>query len=302
MKAWYIAAAAAIFAIPAASMAQQTGANTGNNDLGLTHEQVMELQRAINDHAGCNAGPVDGIVGPRTERGIACIKREMNISGGTNEVLRALNLQFTSESTGEVNGAGETNATGQADTAGKNQTQSGVVNSKSGKSTLGPNIKHVRPTGIRGEEKGGKATGQPANQSKTGVVNTESGKSTLGPAGSHVRPTGIRGNVGDTTHQNTNVQGADSLRMQSSDSLQMRNADSTRLQGADSLRMQGADSMRMQGADSMRMMHGDSAHMMRGDSSHMLRDTTLVPGTDSLHRRGTDSTRSGQGADTTSHR
>ena len=295
MNRWYMAAAAALFAIPTAAMAQQTGSMNGN-DMGLTHQQVMELQRAINNHAGCNAGPVDGVMGPRTQQGIDCIKRDMNITGGTNDVLRALNLQFTTESTGEVNGAGQMNPSGQADTS-QNQTQSGVVNSKSGKSTLGPNIKHVRPTGIRGEEKGGKATGQPANQSKSGVVNTETGKSTLGPGAAHVRPTGIQGNVGadstDSTHQNMNMQRGDSTRMQGADTSHMQGADTSHMQGADSMQMQGADSARMRGADSTGMQRPDSTSMQRTDSMPMQR-------TDSMNMRRTDSTHSG--ADTTSHR
>lgn len=67
----------------------------GRGSLGLTNDQVMELQQALRD-AGCNPGFVDGRLGPRTRRAMACARQQNNLSGNNaNELFRALNLTFT---------------------------------------------------------------------------------------------------------------------------------------------------------------------------------------------------------------
>lgn len=107
---------------------------SSRRNLGLTTDQVKELQQAINN-AGCNAGPVDGIIGRQTRAGIACVHHQKNISGNNlNDVFRELGLSFTaSDSTFDPS-------------SWTSQTQSGVVNPKTGKSTLGPEIKKREPT------------------------------------------------------------------------------------------------------------------------------------------------------------
>jgi hypothetical protein len=64
-------------------------------NMGLSTDQVKELQQAIND-AGCHAGPVDGVIGHETREGIACVRQEKGIQGDRmNDVLSALGLGFT---------------------------------------------------------------------------------------------------------------------------------------------------------------------------------------------------------------
>src|SRR5581483_7950778 len=66
---------------------------------GLSTEQVKQLQQALND-AGCHAGPVDGLMGPQTRQGIACLREQRSITGDNlNDVLQALNLGFTASDT-----------------------------------------------------------------------------------------------------------------------------------------------------------------------------------------------------------
>ncbi len=62
----------------------------------LSSEQVKQLQTALNDD-GCNAGPADGTVGPRTVRAVRCSMRKHNIDDGDVQALyRALGLDFGS--------------------------------------------------------------------------------------------------------------------------------------------------------------------------------------------------------------
>ena len=62
--------------------------------VNLSADQVRQLQTALNQ-SGCNAGPVDGIVGPKTRQGIACGMKKNNIRGqDLNALYRALNLNF----------------------------------------------------------------------------------------------------------------------------------------------------------------------------------------------------------------
>ncbi|HEY9517020.1 MAG TPA: hypothetical protein VIQ74_15180 [Gemmatimonadaceae bacterium] len=101
-------------------------------NLGMTTEQVKELQKAINDN-GCDAGPVTGTVDDQTQQGIECIRHAKNIdSKDINDVVKALDLDFTVEGNAPP------------------QTQSGVTDTKTGESTLGEDVKHARPTGIKG--------------------------------------------------------------------------------------------------------------------------------------------------------
>jgi hypothetical protein len=62
----------------------------------LSHDQLKELQTALNKN-GCNAGPVDGISGPKTRQGVECGLRKNNISGNDlNALYKALNLNIGS--------------------------------------------------------------------------------------------------------------------------------------------------------------------------------------------------------------
>lgn len=61
---------------------------------GLTNEQGQELQRALTA-LGCDPGPVDGIVGPRTREAMSCARSQRSITGNdVNELFSALNLSF----------------------------------------------------------------------------------------------------------------------------------------------------------------------------------------------------------------
>jgi hypothetical protein len=191
---WQLAVTAAVAALPALVLAQGQGAAGGNQDtsaaqsatqdttvtqsatgemaeekeraaperfgfrsrqsFGLTQNQVKQLQQALRD-AGCDPGAVDGIVGNQTRVAIVCVHRGKGLTtNNLNDVLRALNLGFTA-----------TDST--YDEKWANQTQVGVVNAETGQSTLGPNVKHARPTGIKGPAAGNKRTKAAARDSVT---------------------------------------------------------------------------------------------------------------------------------------
>ena len=77
-------------------------------NMGLSSDQVKELQQAIND-AGCHAGPVDGIAGPQTREGIACVREQKGIQGDDlNDVVSALGLSFTVPSNADTTMSPET--------------------------------------------------------------------------------------------------------------------------------------------------------------------------------------------------
>ena len=80
--------------------AQPTGAASARSgrNMGLTRSQVRQLQEALNS-TGCDAGKVDGIIGPRTRAAIDCARSQKGISGDDNtELYRALNLNFEADS------------------------------------------------------------------------------------------------------------------------------------------------------------------------------------------------------------
>jgi len=112
-----LTAISALALIPSLVVAQQTTSDTTMRDttmrdttytttsegslaapsanLGLTTEQVKELQKAINDN-GCHAGEVTGTITDATREGIQCIRESKNIEGtDVNDVLKALGLSFT---------------------------------------------------------------------------------------------------------------------------------------------------------------------------------------------------------------
>ena len=77
--------------------------------MGLSTDQVRQLQQALND-AGCEAGAVDGRLGPRTREAMACARQKNNLTGNNpNELFRALNLGFT---TADSTGMGSTMRSG----------------------------------------------------------------------------------------------------------------------------------------------------------------------------------------------
>lgn len=64
-------------------------------DMGMDRSQVEQLQQALRSD-GCDPGSVDGILGPRTRRAMACSRQKHSLTGrNTNELLRTLNLPFT---------------------------------------------------------------------------------------------------------------------------------------------------------------------------------------------------------------
>jgi peptidoglycan hydrolase-like protein with peptidoglycan-binding domain len=60
---------------------------------GLSREQVRRLQSRLNE-MGCEAGPVDGLIGPRTREAIDCARQRENITGtDLAQLMRALGLE-----------------------------------------------------------------------------------------------------------------------------------------------------------------------------------------------------------------
>jgi hypothetical protein len=79
---------------PRADTGAGAGATVGATALDLTPDRVRQLQAALNDD-GCDAGPVDGIVGPQTRRAIDCGLEKHDLESGDHSGLyRALNLSF----------------------------------------------------------------------------------------------------------------------------------------------------------------------------------------------------------------
>ncbi len=143
----------ALALIPSLALAQQTTSDTTNRDttyttsdttyttsegrlatpstnLGLTTDQVKELQKAINDN-GCHAGEVTGTVDDATREGIQCIREARGIEGtDINEVLTALGLPFTA-STDEQNAMSDSMANDTTDSTLRSdttfQTDSGIL-------------------------------------------------------------------------------------------------------------------------------------------------------------------------------
>lgn len=59
---------------------------------GLAREQVERLQERLNE-MGCDAGPVDGLIGPRTRQAISCARTRENIPGNDiQELIRELGV------------------------------------------------------------------------------------------------------------------------------------------------------------------------------------------------------------------
>jgi hypothetical protein len=82
------------------------GRSVGRN-YGLTHDQVTQLQTAL-QQANCDPGPIDGVLGPRTQQAMNCARQKNNISGNNpNDLFRSLNLNFTTaDSLGRTGGRG----------------------------------------------------------------------------------------------------------------------------------------------------------------------------------------------------
>lgn len=80
---------------------QSSAGAIGRRSFGLTRDQISQLQTAL-QQANCNPGPIDGVLGPRTRSAMACARQKNNVTGNNpNDLLRALNLNFTApDSTG----------------------------------------------------------------------------------------------------------------------------------------------------------------------------------------------------------
>ena len=74
------------------------GSRARGGNYGLDREQIRQLQQAINDLPNCDVGEADGVMGPRTRRGIACARKETGVSGNDMQALfEALQLDFQSD-------------------------------------------------------------------------------------------------------------------------------------------------------------------------------------------------------------
>jgi len=139
-----LTAIGALALIPSLALAQQTTSDTTGRDttmrdttftttsegslaapsanLGLTTEQVKELQKAINDN-GCHAGEVTGVITDATREGIQCIRESKNIEGSDiNDVLKSLGLPFTVDSTGYQNAVTDSAYSDTTDTTTRSDT------------------------------------------------------------------------------------------------------------------------------------------------------------------------------------
>ena len=104
-------------------------AEPSSSNLGLTNDQVKELQTAINNN-GCDAGPVTGTIDDATKKGIDCIRESKSIqSTDVNDVLQALGLSFTVNAQGESAVSDTTDTTTKSDTSTTWRTDSGAIQS-----------------------------------------------------------------------------------------------------------------------------------------------------------------------------
>lgn len=135
-----LTAIGALALIPSLVVAQQTTSDTtmrdttvtttsegrlaepSSSNLGLTSDQVKELQKAINNN-GCEAGPVTGTIDDATEKGIDCIRESKQIqSSDINDVLQALGLSFTVNKAQDQNAMSDTISSDTTDTTMKSDT------------------------------------------------------------------------------------------------------------------------------------------------------------------------------------
>lgn len=96
-----LALAAATAATADAQDTTRTRVSTGEvesrrvDNRGLGRALVERLQTRLRD-MGCDPGPIDGLIGPRTRAGISCARQRENIPGDDiQELLRELNVTPT---------------------------------------------------------------------------------------------------------------------------------------------------------------------------------------------------------------
>jgi hypothetical protein len=91
---------------------QQTSSGAiGQSSRGhrLTRDQVGQLQIAL-QQANCNPGAIDSVMGPRTRQAMSCARRQNNISSNnSNDLYRALNLNFANSDSAGTMGASNAN-------------------------------------------------------------------------------------------------------------------------------------------------------------------------------------------------
>ena len=159
--------------------------SSGSANMGLSSDQVSQLQQALTD-AGCDAGTVDGKIGPRTRSALSCARRKNNLTGNnTNELLRSLNLSFTvddSTGMGSINRrgsrqGGERDAASDSSGAGTNGAANAVRGDRS--QTGGGNRGRIRPPADSG--RAGGANPQSPQQAQHGGGMHDSTTSTSKP-------------------------------------------------------------------------------------------------------------------------
>jgi hypothetical protein len=110
----------------------------GPASLGLTRTQVTMLQQALRDD-GCDPGAIDGLVGPRTRRAIACAYERNDLDGrNLNALFRALDLSITVDDSLGVgaamrSGAGDRARTGRETDANRDRARDRAVDRDSGR-------------------------------------------------------------------------------------------------------------------------------------------------------------------------
>ena len=88
--------------------ANETGSAGARGSYGLSFEQVIQLQEAL-ESAGCRPGTIDGVVGPRTRSAMACARKKNGVTGNDrNGLYQSLGLDFSTEGQAGMRGtAGE---------------------------------------------------------------------------------------------------------------------------------------------------------------------------------------------------
>lgn len=90
--------------------------------MGLSSDQIRQLQDAL-DSDGCSPGPVDGVIGPRTRRAMACARQKLGVSSrDPNALLHALNLDFSVSGKG-MGGIERSGAQGRPHAMGRDTTR-----------------------------------------------------------------------------------------------------------------------------------------------------------------------------------
>ncbi|HET7565610.1 MAG TPA: peptidoglycan-binding domain-containing protein, partial [Gemmatimonadaceae bacterium] len=196
---------------------------------------MKQLQTAL-DSLGCNAGPKDGIIGPKTRAAIACGEQKTSATG-LQDLGQKLNLNLSpsTENASPNSGAAGGNVR-PSDTTGTNAVKGRR------RQTSGQNAGRIRPVPTRSDtsaNKSGNDTSAVQGQTgQQGTVDTTTSKGAIDTTF----------NQRDTTQMNR----TDTTQMNRSDTTQMNRSDTTQMNRSDTTQMNRTDTTMLRDTTQMR--------------------------------------------------